>query len=86
LVTLSAVKSALVLMGYVFAIVVTMSGWIYALGWVALKVIQSSSAASKSTKRWRPRQHRSEVNCLHCKVVVSVQRIHNSKFQSKSAF
>jgi len=39
MVTLREVKDGLFLMGYVIAIVAAMSGWIYALGWVALKLI-----------------------------------------------
>jgi hypothetical protein len=38
--TLDELKSRLVLTGYVITVVIAMSGWIYALGWVALKLIQ----------------------------------------------
>jgi hypothetical protein len=39
MVTLREVKDRLFLVGYVIAIVAAMSGWIYALGWAALKLI-----------------------------------------------
>jgi hypothetical protein len=40
MVTLREVKDRLFLVGYVIAIAAVMSGWIYALGWAALKLIR----------------------------------------------